>query len=379
MPPFLLEREIMETSQSITPEIKKALDKAKIGLMSRPDSTFFTTVCFSLKHVWGNCNTAATDGRHIWINPEFFMSLKEEERIFLLIHESMHVAYLHMERTGSKDKQKWNIACDHYINLSLIARGFVMPASGFADPQYKGLNPDQIYPLLPEDPSDDFDPDLMDPIGDPAELQEHVKEILVRAATQAKMNGDSPGSIPGDIQIFLDNLLSPKLPWKVILSRFIQNMAKNDYSFKKLNRRFFPAHYLPGLYSEKLTEIAIAVDASGSVSDDDFKQMVSETHTILKQLNPDKITLVQFDAAIKSVNTVRSIRELMEVKFHGRGGTKIEPVIEWAKENKPKLLLVFSDGDFYFRVQENKIQTLWLIHDNPDFTAPFGKVIHYEM
>jgi predicted metal-dependent peptidase len=241
------------------------------------------------------------------------------------------------------------------------------------------LNPDQIYPLLPEDPSDDFDPDLMDPIGDPAELQEHVKEILVRAATQAKMNGDSPGSIPGDIQIFLDNLLSPKLPWKVILSRFIQNMAKNDYSFKKLNRRFFPAHYLPGLYSEKLTEIAIAVDASGSVSDDDFKQMVSETHTILKQLNPDKITLVQFDAVIKSVNTVRSIRELMEVKFHGRGGTKIEPVIQWAKDNKPKLLLVFSDGDFYFRVQENKIQTLWLIHDNPDFTAPFGKVIHYEM
>lgn len=35
-------------------ELQQAMNKAKIALMSREDSAFFTTVCFSLKHIWDN-------------------------------------------------------------------------------------------------------------------------------------------------------------------------------------------------------------------------------------------------------------------------------------------------------------------------------------
>ena len=46
--------------------LQRALDKAKIALMSKPDSTSFTTVCFSLKHVWDDTiTTAATNGTHL--------------------------------------------------------------------------------------------------------------------------------------------------------------------------------------------------------------------------------------------------------------------------------------------------------------------------
>ena len=34
-------------NQAITPEIQKAYDKAKIGLMAKPDTAFFTTIVFS--------------------------------------------------------------------------------------------------------------------------------------------------------------------------------------------------------------------------------------------------------------------------------------------------------------------------------------------
>ena len=365
----------------ITPEIQKAYDKAKIGLMSRADSAFFTTILFSLKLVWDWIHpTAATDGSSIRVSPKFFMSLNPEERIFLLIHEAMHVALLHMTRLGDRHHVKWNIACDHYINLMLIERGFKMPKNGLADSRYVGLSSDEIYARLPDPPPNDpFQMDLEPPKQPPEELTQEVEDILIRAAIQSKMQCDKAGTIPGDIEIFLNKLLNPKLPWQRILQKYIQNLSKHDYSWRKLNRRFFPGHYLPSMFSEKLMDIAIAVDASGSVSDDDFKVFVSETHGILKMMKPDKITLIQFDRNIKSVDEIKSIRDLMNVKFIGRGGTSIEPVMNWAETNKPKLLLVFTDGEFYFNRDDYKTNTVFVIHNNQRFESPYGKVIHYEI
>ena len=365
-------------SLEITPDIQKALDKAKIALMSKPDTVFFTTVLFSLILVWDNeTPTAATDGKKLFMNPDFFMKLLPEERVFLLLHETLHAAFMHMLRLQGRIHEKWNVACDHYINLLLLDRGYKMPPNGLADRQYEGLNPDQIYKLLPDSASMPKEIDVLPPQGDLGEMEKEIEDILVRASIQSKMAEDKPGSIPDDIQIFLNKLLNPKLPWQRILQRYIQNMSKNDYSFRKPNRRYFPEHYLPSLYSDKLINLAIAVDASGSVTDDEFKVFVSETQGIMKMMKPDQITLVQFDSAIKSVDKIDSLLELSKVKFSGRGGTKIEPVIAWANENKPQLLLVFSDGEFRFYGSETKSQVLWLIHNNERFTAPFGKVVHY--
>ena len=133
------------------------------------------------------------------------------------------------------------------------------------------------------------------------------------------------------------------------------------------------------MFSEKLMDLAIAVDASGSVTDDDFLVFVSETMGILKMMKPDKITLIQFDKVIKSVNEIKNVQDLMNVKFVGRGGTRIEPVMNWARENKPKLLLVFTDGEFSFYKDDYKTNTVFLIHNNPGFKSPYGKVIHYDI
>jgi predicted metal-dependent peptidase len=308
------------------------------------------------------------------------MSLSPEERIFVLVHEAMHVALLHMTRLADRVHRKWNIACDHYINLMLIERGYKMPKDGLADPQYRGLSSDEIYARLPDPLETDDSPlDLESPKQPPQELSDTVADILVRAATQSKLQNDTPGSIPGDIKIFLDRLLNPKLPWQRILQKYIQNLSKHDYSWRKPNRRFFPQYYLPSMYSEKMMDIAIAVDASGSVSDSDFNVFVSETHGILKMMKPDKITLIQFDRNIKSVDEIKNIRDLMDVKFIGRGGTRIEPVMDWAEKNKPKLLLVFTDGEFTFYNPDYKTNTVFLIHNNAFFESPYGKVIHYDI
>lgn len=362
-------------------EAQVALNKAKIQLMSKPDSAFFTTICFSLRHMFDDTvSTACTNGKWIKFGTKFFMDLDPEERIFLLLHETMHCAYLHMARKPAGPcPDKWNIACDHVINLQLIERGFKMLKMGYADRKYIGLSAEEVYNLLPDNPGKPNMQDLMEGDGDPVEMEKEMAEILVRAAIQSKVSQDKPGTIPGEIEIFLNRLLNPKLPWNRILQKYLQAFAKNDYTFRKPNRRFFPEHHLPSLYSESLMNIAIAVDTSGSVTDDDFLRFITETNSILRMMKPEKITLIQFDTEIKSVDEVRSVQELMRVRFTGRGGTLINPVLEWVNTNKPQLLLVFSDGDFYFYTQVTKVPVVWLIHDNAPWTAPFGKVIHYTM
>lgn len=358
---------------------KKALDKAKLALMSTPDTVFFITLCFSLKHKWDETiPTACTNGTEVRYNPGFFLGLKPEERVFLILHETLHVAYLHMLRLAARNAKKWNIAADFVINLQLVERGFKMPKGGLLDYQYAGMSTEQVYDKLPDrDLPEDFDIDLEEYSAEASELEEQVKDILVRAAIQSKQAGDAIGTIPGELELYINNLLNPKLPWNRILQKYLSSLNKSDYTFRKPNRRFFPKHHLPSLFNEKLMDLEVAVDISGSVSDYEFKTFVSEVASIFKMMKPDRITLVQFDTEIHSVNKLKSLNELLQVQFKGRGGTDIRPIIERANALKPKLLLVFSDGGFRFFDETTSVNTLWLIHNHPDFKAPFGKVIHY--
>ena len=285
-----------------SPEAEKALQQAKIQLMMKPDSAFFTTVCFSLRLMWDETRrTAATNGTKLFINPDFFMGLSVEERIFVLLHESMHVAFLHMQRLQERNQQKWNVAADHVINLMLIERGYRMPKGGLANQAYRERSTEEVYKLIPDEESDFFDMDLLAPEGDPAELQREVEDILVRAQLQSQMENDKPGTIPGEVQIFLNGLLKPKLPWKKVLARYIQSFTKNDYTYRKPSRRCSSDYILPSLYSESCNSIAVAVDTSGSVTDDEFKQFISELHSILRMLKPEKLTLISFDTTVHEV------------------------------------------------------------------------------
>lgn len=362
---------------------KKALDKAKIKLMTTPDSAFVSTLCFSLKHAWDeSIPTAATDGRTIWFNPEAYLKLTPGQQLSRLLHETWHPALGHLGRLGSRNPGRWNAACDYFINLMLIDAGFERIPTWLVDEKYRGMSADQIYDLLPEDEQGDPDEnDLRPPLTEPEEaaLKAEIEDLVVRAAVQSRMQGDKPGTIPGSIQIFLDKLLNPKLPWQTILRKYMNNMNKVDYSWRRPNRRYFPDHHLPSLYSEALIDIAVAVDTSGSVSDEEFHRFVSEVASIFKSHKPKKITLIQFDTSLKAINEVHSLDELKALKFTGRGGTRIKPVIDWVHENKPQLMMIFSDGGFHHYNQSVKSPLLWMIHNNPKFTAPYGKIVHYEV
>lgn len=385
-------------------EADEAFRKAKIGLMSKKDSTFFTTLFFNLEHQWDwTVPQAQTNGMTIKYNPEYFLSLDKDQRLSLLLEETLHTAFLHMERMSERDPDRWQKAADHVVRNVLNERGYSLPPDWEFDKAYCGKSTEEVFRMMPvnEPPPNNKQRDLVPPpppqggSGDQNQnqgsgggqaaadqgLRAKVEDLLVQASQAAKMAGDSAGSVPGEFQLFLDQLLNPKLPWHQILRRWFMAQAKTDFTYRKPNKRFYPKYYLPSMLSESLVDVMIGVDISGSVSDEDFNQFRSETHQIMKVLKPKNIRFVQFDTKIQHDDNIRSLRDLTKLEFHGRGGTDPTPLIELAKEVKPKVLLVFTDGEFWGDIPEYNGNLVWLIHNNERFEAPNGKgkVIHYEL
>jgi predicted metal-dependent peptidase len=366
-----------------TPEqLQLALQKAKIDLMSKPDSVFFADLVLSFKFVWNtSIETAQTNGVIVEISPDFFMSLTRGQRAFVLVHEVMHPVLHFFERVGTRNWKKFNIAQDHVINLMLEKRGFELIPFAYPDHRFKGKTSEQVYDLLP-DPPPDYSPDVV-PLPDgitPEEMTEKMEDIIVRAATHSKQANDAPGTIPGAIQLFLDKLLTPKMNWKILLARYFTKLNKKELNYKRPHRRYWPTFYVPTKKGKGVIDLAFAVDISGSVTDQEFTRFISEMAGALRTLKPGKITVLQFDTKLQHVAEVTSLNELSHLTFTGRGGTAIAPVLNWVEEHKPKVMIVFTDGEFRFVDRELKTDFLWMIHGNTrdKFKASFGKIIKYE-
>lgn len=367
-------------------ELTKVHNRAKVKLMSSSNSVFFTTVLFSLAFVWDNsadCDTAYVDGRELHMNPDFYLQQDDEQKVGLLIHEVGHVIFDHMGRLGKRCPDRWNIAADHAINLMLLERGFRLPKGGLADPQFSGMSAEQIYDLLPDNPGK---PKMKDIRGVPMTTEQaaihkaSMDQILLRAAMQSAMSNDQPGTIPGSLQVYLDKLMNPKLPWHRILQKEYSSLYQSDFTWRRPNKRFAPDFYLPSMVGEQFIDLVFFLDASGSVTDKDFTRFVAEIKSVMRMHTPNKVTLIVFDTCIRSITVIKSADELEKMKFHGRGGTDVYDVMRWLEVNKPTMALIFTDGHLH-HVEANlkKTKLVWLIHNNPNFRAPYGKVIHYEV
>ncbi len=391
-------------------ELKLAMVRARIAFLRHPNSMFLSTVCFMLKLKYEeSIGTGATNGVDLFIAPSFFLKLDPKMQVTLLAHETFHVALQHcIIGQQFTNKNKFNYAADYVINCFLVEAGFEpikwleadgTPNGWLYDPQYKGMTTKQVYDLLPDDPEQlaslagsQFDVHMDPGAGsgedgqgggnspaDIAAVQRQIVNIINTAAAVASQ-GNQAGSIPKDIEVFLEKLKKPKLPLSQHLRKFFTQVAKNDYTWRKLNRRLFPHMLAPGLSGIKLTEIAFAYDMSGSVSDKDTTRYQSELVGVMRYLKPDSLRLIQFDWDIKRADKIKSIQDLANIRLVGRGGTNIEPVMEWAKKNKPTAMVVFTDGEYTPPSFNPGIPILWVIHGRSKdrFHCDFGTIIRFD-
>ena len=367
----------MENNQSDT-----QLRHAKIDLMTK--SVFLSTICLSLKHSFTDAvPTAATNGLSIIYNPDFLNGLTAEERTGLLAHEVWHVAFNHLSRVGSRDKMIWNKAGDYVINFMLTTAGFTIPKGGLYDPRFKEMSTEEVYEIIKEEPDDshggsDFDVDLLDPPPglDPKDVNDKITDMIIKAQMQSKMANKEKSEIPGEISRAIDDLINPKLPWYEILQRFMSDLVKDDYSWAKPNKRFYPNYYLPSQQSYTIGEIVVAIDTSGSVTTDELTEMLSEIESIRETFKPNKLSIIDCDSKIHNIHNIEKYDNILDLEFSGYGGTDFQPVIEYCNESNPEVLIYFTDlyADEVTNVGQYPI--LWICTSDNTSVQPVGETIY---
>ncbi len=352
------------------------------------DQPFFGTLCMRLRPIeTTKLPSGATDGVRLLYNPNWFLKLTQFERVGFLAHEVMHCVLLHMLRRQKREHFKWNIACDHAINLGLKDVGFNLPPGGVWDEKYRDMSAEHIYTILPPSPEGkegEIDPggcggvlDHPDAAkGQPTPKVETEWQVAVNSAIQEAKNR---GKMPGNIETIIEDIINPIVDWRTVLARFLRATDKSDYSWTRFNKRLISQGlYLPGLYSPALGEISIIVDTSGSVSDDELTVFSSETSAILQELNPSAVNFVQCDAEVHSNVTYTREDLPLKYEYQGRGGTSFVPAIEFVEENYPltTACIYFTDLEGDFPDHPPGFPMLWITTVKHD--VPFGEVTFME-
>jgi predicted metal-dependent peptidase len=391
-------------------KIVEKLITARIGLLLR--HPFFGNLATRLKLVdateW--CGTLATDGRHFYYNNDFVNKLTPKEAEFGFAHEVLHNVFDHMGRRESRDPKLSNIAADYAVNqICKDERIGVFPSfmKVYQDDKYRGMSYEEIYAdlyekaekidvgglgeLLDEHLDGEGDEDG-DGEGDkegkgrpkltPEEkkaIRDEIKEAMVAAAQSA-----GAGKVPAGVRRLISDFTEPKMDWRQLLRQSIQSIFKSNFSFTRPNRKSqHCGAILPGMMNDETIDVSIAIDMSGSISDTQAMDFLSEVKGIMDEYVDFKLDLWCFDTRVYNYEkfTGDTADEIMSYKVKGGGGTDFDANWEFMKDNdiQPKKFIMFTDGyPCGSWGDEDYCDTLFIIHGNDTIISPFGQTAHYK-
>jgi len=417
---------MLALKQQLTAE--QRITKAVIDITAHPRYMALAGVLMvGNKTVSDDVPTACTNGRDEIYGRAFVDSLTDAELRFVILHECYHKMYRHLitwKHLHDKNHNTANMSCDYNINGKLVDEnredGFAtMPRDadgnqiGLYDEQFR--KPDGswsdtavIFKMLEQQQNqpqgnesggddsqgtsstqsqgqgqgfDDHDWEGADNLSDD-EVKDLEKEIDV-AIRQGSMIASKSGVTGNRL---LDELMQAKVDWREVLREFIQTTCTgNDYStWKRPNRRYIGAGvYLPSGISEKVDELVIAIDTSGSIPDRDLAVFLSEVQAICTTVKPDKVRILYWGHEVVGDESY-AMHELdtltQSTRPKGGGGTDVECVVEYMQRHqiKPQATIIFTDGYLFGDWGTWDCPTLWCVIDNQHATPDNGKVVHIQ-
>ena len=303
----------IEKREFTNAEKNKIIEKlvtARVGLLLR--HPFFGNMATRMKLVDASdwCSTLATDGRCFYYSNDFVNRLTPKQVEFGFAHEVLHNVFDHMGRRVDRDPMLSNIAADYAVNQILKdERIGEVPdfIQIFQDNKYRGMSYEEIYDdlfsnakkvdistlgeLLDEhldgsgNGGEDGDqegsgrgrPVLTD--AEKKAIRDEIKEAMVAAAQSA-----GAGKVPAGIARMIKTLTEPKMNWRQLLRMSIQSIVKNNFSFSRPNRKSqHSGAILPGMTNDETIDVSIAIDMSGSISDRQANDFLSEVKGIMDE------------------------------------------------------------------------------------------------
>lgn len=373
-----------------TEPLRQKLSSAKTALVV--DNPFIASLLCSLRVTWDDKldpPTMVTDGHMLTACPKHVERLSPQELRWALADITLRLVFnCHLRcRVGARDPVKWDIACSIHNNSLLHGEKKdgrstvgVMPTKAIHRPdlyERGGKTIEGIYHLLP-DPTPEDEENRQGVIifeGSEAEQSEAEARMHVRVA-QARDIAKAAGSLSESMARFVDAELTPKVQWQERLRSFFTKRAKSERSYARPSRRMIGQGYiLPSFDGEGMDEVVVAVDLSGSVTDDELQEFLTELRAIKVDCNPSMVHVLYFTSVITKYECFAQDEEL-QLRPNGTGGTAFAPIFRYLRDHDiyPACTVVLTDlycSDFG-PVPDHAV--LW-VSTGGSGPVPFGEVL----
>jgi predicted metal-dependent peptidase len=403
------------TDPKLDREVREILITARVGLLLR--ASFFGNLATRLKLVNADewCPTAATDGRNFYYNTRFIKMLKPKEVEFLFGHEVLHCVYDHFGRRGDRDPQLFNIANDFCVNADLKKHRvgeFITSVPCLYDPKYQDMSSEEIYDILYENAEkidigsliDKMLDEHLDGEGDgegsgkdgdkegngngrpkySAEEKQKIRDEIKEAVLAAAAASDGADNLPAGVKRIIQDMTAPKMNWRELIRMQLESTIKSDYTWLRSSRRGWHMDaVMPGMKLDPMIDIAISIDASGSMGEAILKDVLGEVAGIMEQFPNYRIHVVSFDTEVYNPQQFDSdnLEDITEYEVMGGGGTDFDCVFNYFKANEiePKRHIMFTDGyPCGSWGDEQYCDTVFIMHGTTTIVPPFGQFAYYE-
>jgi predicted metal-dependent peptidase len=390
--------------------VREKLISARVGLLLK--ASFFGNLATRLKLINADewCATAATDGRNFYYNTRFIEMLRPKEIEFLFGHEVLHCVYDHFGRRGDRDPQLWNIANDYCVNGDLVKHNVgekITSVPCLYDRKYDGMSSEEVYDALYENATkidigkllDQMIDEHLDGEGDgdgdqdgegsgrprlSAEEKQAIKDEIKEAMLAAAATVDGAGNLPAGVKRLIQQLTEPQLNWREILRMNLESTIKADYTWMRASRKGWHMDaVMPGQKPDEMIDVAVMLDASGSISQDMLRDFLSEIQGIMDSFPAYKIHVVTFDTQCYNPAQYDSdnLDSMIDYEVSGGGGTDFDCIFTYLKEEEitPRRLIVFTDGyPFGSWGDAEYCDTTWILHGTTTIVPPWGTHAYYD-
>ena len=382
---------VTATRAAISEDARLRVMAARIVAQAR--WPYLSTLLFNLKIVESSQlpTLAVDDGWRMYYSPDFVMEQTAEALATMVLHEALHCVNQHGPRFRALSQSRhlhvtWNFAGD--VGINHVLDRAQMPWGDFEPLRFTHLskfdvNPEmgtekifftivEYYEQHPEE-VDQFsdcgsiiggearDYEISRGDSDNPAIKSDQQDVIRDQVAQEILKhayAKGIGSIPGELLRWAQELLEPTIDWrKALAGAFRTSLAtvlgRRDYVYTRPSRRQSAMRIgnheiiLPSMRKPAPPAIAIIVDTSGSIGNDEITLFLSEVDGIVNANGISQgVTVIPCDADIGEIQKLRSRGAITSLKLTGGGGTDMGVGIAAAGKLRPtpKIVIVLTDG-----------------------------------
>jgi predicted metal-dependent peptidase len=362
-------------------------------------------------------------------NPRFAAKLKDDELIFVLAHELLHLALRTHDRARGSHHLEFNYAHDYIINDILRHElGFTTaPAGGLDMPGARDKGAEEIVlemrrnadtmksksqvfdgeettvgkalgkgrtkpgegqgePDNGGDVLDDkreremFPGDTDNQKADAEKLREAAEKALALAKAIGAMKGMRGLGGGGETEIVTALRGLYGTPWQIVLQRWLESVAPGERTFNRPSRRQVEHAdvVLPGRRRQGWI-LNIVLDTSGSMNEE-IPRALGAIADFCDAVAVDQVRLLQCDTDITADDCVAPM-DLARYQVTGYGGSDLSPaMLRLAEDPQIRAAAIITDGDIAYPTGRMPYDVLWVLPPgaSPGFQPPYGRVVRMQ-